>query len=331
MHGERRLSMHDDGNDGRLRFEDQPHPMRGGTPHSPAAMMHAATCLLLAAASSTASAGGVPPSCVGKPNEQPIWDGQPTHVAKSANAAGATTGERLSTGPAGAEIPLLHVSGTAYEMGEAQGKLMAAELKEFMPLIADYLKLSLPAAAIPPVCKSTSTPPLACAAGVVGSPPVHREGAAKRVVRMFCDHILISRDVSDRFPVGTVAKAFAAGGIPACMDQVFNMTHPFIPQYFLDEQRGLAAGSGIDEIDFQRLSMMGELTKMACSMIGAWGPASEGGGLLQLRALDWDTDGPFQAFPLLIVRHPSNPEEGHAYATVGYPGMVGSSKHTLAH
>ena len=61
-------------------------------------------------------------------------------------------------------------------------------------------------------------------------------------------------------------------------------------------------------VQFRRMSMMGELTKMGCSMIGAWGPASAGGGLLQLRALDWDTDGPFQAFPLLIVRHPSAPE-----------------------
>eukprot|EP01043_Picozoa_sp_COSAG02_P026200 COSAG02_NODE_1502_length_12258_cov_12.486142_4_plen_232_part_00 len=107
---------------------------------------------------------------------------------------------------------------------------------------------------------------------------------------------------------------------------MFNLTAPFIPAYFLEEQRGLAAGSGLEEQDFRRLSMMGELTKMGCSMLGAWGPATAkgptNGGLLQLRALDWDTDGPFQAFPLLLVRHPSNAEEGHAYASVSYPGMV---------
>ena len=38
--------------------------------------------------------------------------------------------------------------------------------------------------------------------------------------------------------------------------------------------------------------------------------------MAQLRALDWDTDGPFQAYPLVLVRHPSNPEEGHAHAVV---------------
>eukprot|EP01045_Picozoa_sp_COSAG04_P003254 COSAG04_NODE_130_length_24323_cov_50.932835_39_plen_138_part_00 len=111
---------------------------------------------------------------------------------------------------------------------------------------------------------------------------------------------------------------------------------------------------GIPEVQFQRIAVMGELTKMGCTMLGAWGPASATGGLLQvtcqpsphpcleppattslwlgglfaqtlcagvtqLRALDWDTDGPFQAYPLVLVRHPSNPEEGHAHAVVSRP------------
>ena len=47
------------------------------------------------------------------------------------------------------------------------------------------------------------------------------------------------------------------------------------------------------------MAMMGELLKMGCAMLGAWGPATPTGGLVQLRALDWDTDGPFQAFPMV--------------------------------
>ncbi len=40
----------------------------------------------------------------------------------------------------------------------------------------------------------------------------------------------------------------------------------------------------------------------SCSMFGAWGnaTASRGGQLLQLRALDWDTDGPFKNYPVLV-------------------------------
>ena len=40
-------------------------------------------------------------------------------------------GERLVAGATGSEIPVVHVTGTAFEMGEAHGKLMAKELKEF--------------------------------------------------------------------------------------------------------------------------------------------------------------------------------------------------------
>jgi hypothetical protein len=206
-----------------------------------------------------------------KPNEHPIWDAarhDPESVAKVAN------GERFAAGAAdlGPRIAVVHVSGTAFQMGEAHGKLMAAELKEFLPLVEAYLKAAIPAAAVPAIFKA----------------------------------------------------AFARGGVPACLDAVFNLTRSFIPGYFLEEQRGLAAGSGLPEREFQQLSMMGELTKMGCTMLGAWGPATATGGLLQLRALDWDTDGPFQAYPLVLVRHPSTTAEGHAYASVSYPGMVGA-------
>lgn len=41
----------------------------------------------------------------------------------------------------------------------------------------------------------------------------------------------------------------------------------------------------------------------------------------QLRALDFDTDGPFKNYPQLTVYHPS---EGHPYVQVSWPGNVGS-------
>jgi isopenicillin-N N-acyltransferase-like protein len=42
--------------------------------------------------------------------------------------------------------------------------------------------------------------------------------------------------------------------------------------------------------------MLGELTKGGCSMYGAWGNAvnQTNSQLMQLRALDWDVDGPFK-------------------------------------
>jgi len=43
--------------------------------------------------------------------------------------------------------------------------------------------------------------------------------------------------------------------------------------------------------------------------------------LYQLRALDWDTSGPLQEFPLVTIYHPDN---GHAFANVGWAGWIAS-------
>jgi hypothetical protein len=51
--------------------------------------------------------------------------------------------------------------------------------------------------------------------------------------------------------------------------------------------RGLADGSGVEFKYFKRVHMIGELTKGACSMFGAWGKATIDQKVVQLRALDW--------------------------------------------
>ncbi len=45
-----------------------------------------------------------------------------------------------------------------------------------------------------------------------------------------------------------------------------------------------------------------QLIQAACSMYGAWGKAiaNTNGTLYQLRALDWDTTGPFQKVNILF-------------------------------
>jgi len=66
--------------------------------------------------------------------------------------------------------------------------------------------------------------------------------------------------------------------------------------------------------------MFPELTKAQCSFFGAWGNATKNGNTYQLRALDFDTTGPFKDYPQVTVYHPS---EGHAWAQVAWPGIVG--------
>ena len=56
---------------------------------------------------------------------------------------------------------------------------------------------------------------------------------------------------------------------------------------------------------------------------GAWGNATSiDYNLVQLRALDWETDGPFQQYPVVLVYHPS--QEGHSFSVVLWSGLVGA-------
>ena len=44
---------------------------------------------------------------------------------------------------------------------------------------------------------------------------------------------------------------------------------------------------------------------------------------MQLRALDWDLQGPFRKYPLAIVYHPSSPKYGNAWLNIGFVGWIG--------
>lgn len=74
-----------------------------------------------------------------------------------------------------------------------------------------------------------------------------------------------------------------------------------------------------------RVHMIAGLTQGACSMIGGWGSALDPSGktrLLQLRALDWDMNGPFRNYPQITVYHP-NSDNGHAFANIGIMDFIG--------
>jgi hypothetical protein len=120
-----------------------------------------------------------------------------------------------------------------------------------------------------------------------------------------------------------VREAVLEFGVDAALDLTWNATQPFTPAHWADALQGLADGSGVDASSLRRVAMIAEWTRASCSMLGAWGKASASGSLAQLRALDWDTDGPFQEYPMLAVFHP-NAGEGFAYATLGWAGMLGS-------
>jgi hypothetical protein len=110
-------------------------------------------------------------------------------------------------------------------------------------------------------------------------------------------------------------------GIAFALDWNIGVTKPFTPQSYYDEIRGIADAAGMDYQTLLRLNMFPEITKASCSFFGAWKRATVGGKTMQLRALDYDTDGPFKDFPQITVYHPSI---GKAFANVGWPGQVGA-------
>jgi len=87
--------------------------------------------------------------------------------------------------------------------------------------------------------------------------------------------------------------------------------------------QGLADATGVDYNLIVRVHMVAGLTQGACSAFGMWGPALDPNyKLLQLRALDWNMDGPFKEYPSMTVYHP-NEGDGHPFVTASFQGFMG--------
>jgi hypothetical protein len=107
-------------------------------------------------------------------------------------------------------------------------------------------------------------------------------------------------ELGDMVPKIFQAKILAEG-MERALDWCAEITQPFTPQIYYDELRGLADASGIDYQLLLRLNMFPEITKASCSFFGAWGDATVDGSTIQLRALDYDTVGPFKDYPQVTI------------------------------
>jgi len=192
-------------------------------------------------------------------------------------------------------LHVLHLYGTPQEMGVASGYLLAEIAEKFlgqaMPEFYKSLADQIPLDGLPKWLQKL----LQAALGDLAGPAV--KAALKFVYSREQSHITASKSK------------------------------------YLDEIEGFAQGmcssgtiAGCNVADWvesiKNVNMLPELIRMSCSMLGAWGQAvPEGGGLVQLRALDFG-DGPFANYTLLTVYHP-DAGGGVPFASVGFPGMVG--------
>lgn len=117
------------------------------------------------------------------------------------------------------------------------------------------------------------------------------------------------------------AKLIAEFGLNAALDLNYYITKKYTPDRYEQELQGLADGSGLDVKLFRRLNLLPELIKAGCSMYGAWNSSTEQGGLMQLRALDWDSHAPIKKWPSMVVYHPNDGTQ--AFSNIGYPGLIG--------
>jgi len=104
------------------------------------------------------------------------------------------------------------------------------------------------------------------------------------------------------------------------------LSEDYIAQYYKDEMKGMATASGVDERQFIRIGILPETLKMACSTLGAWGPATKewsDGGLLHIRALEWALNSPINKLATFIVYHPEE-GNGNTFAVWSWVGFVGA-------
>ena len=118
-------------------------------------------------------------------------------------------------------------------------------------------------------------------------------------------------------------RAILKMGLRAALDLSYDVTKKYIQPYVMDEISGLAHAAGMSVVDIRNVMWLGEITRGACSMFGARDSATPDGKLVQLRALDWDVDGPFRNYATIVVYHP-NAGDGHAWANVAFSGFTAS-------
>jgi len=180
-------------------------------------------------------------------------------------------------------LTILTLKGSSYEMGYAYGQLMSQEINQAMTGMFNYL------------VNSSAT----------------WLGYVKQNLPFYLKWIpnLLELDVPDM--------------LTALLRLQYLFTKPYTPQRFTDELQGMAEGANFDLELLTNINLFPEFIRAQCSIVGAWGTASINGGLVQLRALDWDYKSYIANFPVAAIYF-SDEEGSNPFATFGFAGMVGA-------
>jgi isopenicillin-N N-acyltransferase like protein len=132
---------------------------------------------------------------------------------------------------------------------------------------------------------------------------------------------LLKKEVNTHVPNLIRLMSEKSGQPVSALDAVYQATRPYIADYYTEELKGLAEGSGLTLQDMIRANLIGEASEWHCSLFGAWGKATAANGhLYQLRALDYEVHANIQKYPVIVVYFPEN---GHPFANITGSGVVG--------
>ncbi len=110
------------------------------------------------------------------------------------------------------------------------------------------------------------------------------------------------------------------GTTQAKVDAVWAGYEKHLRPEYLEELRGLADGAGLDIKDVQRFHAIPDISEWHCTFFAAASGTAAKGGLVQIRALDYETEAGIQKYPALIVE---KPEKGVPFVNVGWLGHCG--------
>lgn len=205
--------------------------------------------------------------CAGVTNPFPINSTAPTFVKQVPN------GKLYRAGSGSDYYNVVHLWGTPYQRGVAQGQLLSDDVKAITAMIIPYIE-QLVKANVP--------------------------GIPSWIVDLLIQY-----------------------GAPVLLQLSWSWTLPFTPSEYTDEIQGIADGSGVAVTLVQNLNQFPELTKAACTIVGATGPSTTNGLLAQLRGLDFDPTCPMKNYAQITVYHNNDPAKA-TFLTVGWTAMIGA-------
>jgi hypothetical protein len=128
-----------------------------------------------------------------------------------------------------------------------------------------------------------------------------------------------------RYIAQDVAKLMMAGmGVtPEKVDAIWSGYEKHLRPEYLEELRGLADGAGLDLKDVQRFHAIPDISEWHCTFFAAAaGTAASRSGLVQIRALDYETKAGIQKYPALIVERPTGGVPFVNVTWLGHCGLV---------